>query len=123
MTLPLQRKLQDHVRGSRWPGVPQIGPVLVNGAAPDEPLERAVMEIYRSPKVAAEVTFDSEDGGIIINDAAAWDLQVPEPETGLPLDEGRWLWVLKFYTASNPMPYVWYAGTIDVLPVFPEVES
>lgn len=82
MSLPLV-KLEPHVAGDTWVGIPTIGPLLINGLQPGVAAARMrlTLTLSRSQTVAS-VEFDTEAGeGILpitIVDAATWEFTIPE---------------------------------------------
>lgn len=114
--------LPDHKRGDRWPGIPVIGPVLVNGSTPSEALARVVMTLkLKQPSGRPEKVYklDSDatdrDAPITIDNAATWAASVP-PVQEFVDEAGEWFWDMAFYDAVNSGPLTFYKGILKVNP-------
>jgi hypothetical protein len=110
--------LNDHRRGDKWPGIPSIGPVLINGAQPDDPLARVRMQFRHTTGARFRLDSDASadrDAPIVIDDAAAWEASVPEVASFLPR-AGSWSWDMEFYETGDTAPLTLYKGTLVVHP-------
>ena len=118
MSYPVKISLDSHVRGDRWPGIPTIGPVTINGVQPSSALTR-IRAQFRSPRRGV-FTLDSDDVGdrdapIIIGNATTWEASVPEVVDFLP-EVGDWSWDMEFYQAGFDGPRTFYHGILTVTP-------
>ena len=91
-------KLENHVAGDTWQGIPVIGPILINGLPPASPAERVRLTLRKVPAATgAEKIFDSGLGNITIVNAATWEASIPEvPFANFTLPEGRYEGHLEF---------------------------
>lgn len=116
MSYPVTIKdIPPHIRGDRWLGIHSIGPVLINGTAPENILTRIRMHF-----VCGNQTFrldsdsgTSPDAPIVIDDAATWEAHVDEIENFLP-SAGVWSWDMEFYEDGKTNPLTLYQGQITV---------
>lgn len=86
MSIPIVN-LADHIQGDTWPGIPVIGPILINGAQPGAAAARVQLSFTRiNTATRVVVSFDSqsETGTFPINivDAATWEFEIPEVDYG-----------------------------------------
>lgn len=113
----VQINLPDHKRGDKWPGIPVIGPVLINGSQPETPLGRIRMQFRKGREV---FSIDSNvsatcDAAVVIGDADAWSASIPDIPEFLPTS-GTWSWDMEFYQTGDDTPLTLYRGTIIVHP-------
>ncbi len=116
VTIPLP----DTKRGDKWPGVPTIGPILINGAQPTAELARIRMT-FRKGK--STFTLDSDpaatpDAPIVISNATTWAANIPAVQSFLP-EAGSWSWDMEFFSAGDSNPLTFYQGVIIVHPDVP----
>lgn len=110
--------LEDKVRGDTWPGIPQCGPISVDGAAPSSALSSVAMTFRRIPSdVAPAYTLVSGTPGVgqgqlTILDAARWTFMAPQQ--GLPLPMGRWHFDVQYTDAAGHILTL-MIGTIRVV--------
>lgn len=108
--------LADHKRGDKWPGIPTIGPILVNGSQPATTLDRIRAQFVHPSGLV--YTLDSEvdpapDAEITITNAVTWAATVPEVQDFLQLS-GDWQWDMEFWETGDDSPVTFYKGTITV---------
>ena len=108
--------LADHKRGDKWPGIPVIGPVIINEAQPADTLARIRAQFVHSSGLV--YTMDSDeaenpDHAITIDDAVTWEAHVAESMDFLPL-AGDWSWDMEFYAGTDTAPITLYSGIITV---------
>lgn len=106
--------LSDHKRGDKWPGIPSIGPVLINGAQPASALARIRAQFRRGAQVFTLDSNGTGDALITILDAATWEATVPAIAQFLPT-AGIWAWDMEFYATGEATPLTLYKGSIGVL--------
>lgn len=107
--------LPDHKRGDKWPGIPAIGPVIINGSQPAQQLVRVRMQFRKG---SAVYTLDSDhsttpDAPVTITNATTWAASIPAVQAFLPT-AGLWTWDMEFYQAGDTAPLTLYRGTITV---------
>lgn len=108
--------LADHKRGDRWPGIPSIGPVVINGSQPAATLARIRMQFRHSTGSVFCLDSDaatSPDAPIVIDNATTWAAHVAEVQSFLPL-VGRWDWDMEFYETGSTGPLTLYRGQLTV---------
>lgn len=81
MSLPIVQ-LEDHTEGDTWDGIPVIGPIIINEAAPGVAAARVRLRFKRVPYGAGgEIAFDSDtvEGAhpITIVNPDTWEFLVP----------------------------------------------
>jgi hypothetical protein len=107
--------LPDHKRGDRWPGVAQIGPILIDEATPANNLTRIRMQ-FRRVRGSGVFTIDTQgtpDAPAIIDDPEEWTAHIPEIQSFLP-EAGAWQWDMEFYEQGKAAPLTLYKGVITV---------
>jgi hypothetical protein len=106
--------LPDHKRGDWWPGIPQIGPIIINGAAAadffDAPLERVRWHFRQGQET---FRMDSSEAAepdhlITIDGAATWEASIADSSSYLP-SAGRWDFDIEFFPTGKP-PITLYRG-------------
>lgn len=110
--------LPDYKVGDRWPGVPVIGPITINGVQPENALTRIRMHFVHPSGRRYRLDSDAgaeRDAPITITNATTWQAQIPEIQNFLPLDE-TWSWDMEFYEEGNTGPLTFYEGSINVTP-------
>lgn len=108
-------QLADHKLGDRWPGIPVIGPVLINGFQPEDELARVRMHFVRPGRTfRCDSTISSKTNApIIITNGVTWEAVVPPVEKFLSVN-GDWAWDMEFYAADNESPLTLYKGVLKV---------
>ena len=113
MAAPGQLNLEPIVRGDTWDGIPKIV-FEINGSPPPNDLAFVRMQFRQEPESnPAGASLDSDGNGIVINDAATWDITISPTKLGLTA--GKWLWDVET-TDSTGEVKTYLAGTIEVLP-------
>jgi hypothetical protein len=88
------------LRGDSWKGIPLIR-IRVNGAAPAEAVASAKIQFKRREDDATPAyELSTASGGIVIDDATAWEFRVP-PVLDFPLATGQWYYSFKTESASG----------------------
>jgi type 1 fimbria pilin len=87
MARPASITLTPIVEENTWDGLTVSW--TSDGTAFADPLASVIMEFKDAQDVAAQ-TLDSADGGIVIDDANAWEITIPA--TILTLSAGVWKW-------------------------------
>lgn len=109
--------LLPHKRGDKWVGIPQIGPVLVNGQTPAGKLTRIHCKFVHTPSdsvfVLDSVAENSPDAPIVITNEDTWAANVPEVQEFLPV-AGEWFWDMEFYEEGDTSPLTFYKGKLTV---------
>lgn len=99
------------VEGDTWTGVPSLR-VRVNDAAPPSALALVRLQVRRRHDDAvAMLSLTSADGGIVIGDAAEWELSIPPRQ--IALAAGRYVYDLEFTDAAGTVK-TYLAGTMVV---------
>ena len=114
----------DYKVGDWWPGIPEIGPVVIDGEPAADyfggPLTRLrlVAKNDRDTYVLDSDETQPRDGAIVIDDAEAWEASVA---AGTPFltTPGGWVYELKFWADTIPDGLTLYRGTI---PAHPNIE-
>jgi hypothetical protein len=111
--------LPTHKRGDEWPGIPVIGPIIIDGTTPAEELTRIRCHfVCRStPALVYRLDTDTEaepDAPIIIDDAVNWEAHVPPIYTGFLSESGEWEWDMEFYRDGRTVPITLYKGVLTV---------
>lgn len=108
-----------HNRGDLWEdGYRSFGPVLIDGVAPSLPALYCRMQ-FRQRKADTfgyelNTSPGSNQGTIIISDAAAYIFEIPAQT--LPLEAGVWDWDFEVYTTvghTDP-PRTFWRGSVKV---------
>lgn len=104
--------LPSVTEGDTWRGVPALR-VRVNGAPPSQPLALVRMQIRRRAEDAAALVslHSGAGGGIVIGDAADWDVSIPPRVLDLPA--GRYVHDIEFTDAAGTVS-TYLAGGIAV---------
>lgn len=108
--------LPPHRRGDWWQGITSIGPILVDGETPLNPLTRIRMQFRK--RSGDVYTFDSDssalpDSPITITDANSWVATIPPVEKFMQV-AGTWDWDMEFYSESFPPLLTFYKGSLEV---------
>lgn len=108
--------LPDHKAGDGWPGIAAIGPVIINGTQPDNPLERIRMQ-FRGPG-GVVFKFDSDasatrDAPITIDNATTWEASVAAVSDFLT-EPGSYDWDMEFHQTGAFGPWTLYKGKLTV---------
>jgi hypothetical protein len=84
--------LDPVVEGDTWPGIPGIGPVTINTEPPAYAADQARLHFRRvNATTTTGIDLSTETGGIVIVDAATWELSVPPvPYPQFSLTQGNW---------------------------------
>jgi hypothetical protein len=108
--------LPTHKRGDRWPGL-TLGPVLFDGVAPTDPLDRVRMHFTNG---TTRYRLDSDgtstparDNAIQITNASTWEATTGEIETGFLPTAGSWNFDIEFWVAGEG-PRTLVSGSIFV---------
>jgi hypothetical protein len=109
--------LPEHVRGDRWVGITQIGPVLINGAQPAATLARVRMHLAHQA-TGAVFTLDTDpsadpDAPITITNATTWVAVIPEVQEFVE-KAGQWIWDMEFHQTGSAGPLTLYSGVLQV---------
>lgn len=107
--------LPDHKRGDLWPGIPLIGPVVINEATPALSLSRIRMTLRKGGSV---FIIDSESNATrnapaVITDATHWQAEIPEIGDFVQA-AGDWKWDMEFWESGKTAPITCYQGTLTV---------
>ena len=106
--------LPEHKRGDRWPGIPIIGPVLVNALTPAGALERVRMTLRHPSGALYQIDSNAgADAPVTLTDAAAWQAAIPVVQDFVAL-AGKWSWDMEFWEAGNTSPQTFYQGVLTV---------
>lgn len=118
MSTPVTVTLADHTRGDKWREITAIGPMIVNGVQPDQPLARVRMQ-FVSRENQKRYIIDSDPSqfrnapAVIVN-ATTWEADIPEIQDFLPT-YGIWDWDMEFYAGTDTSPRTFYKGFFTVL--------
>lgn len=118
MPTPGQLTLDPQVRGDNWLGIPNIGPVTIDGVQPAQPAVAATMTFRRmlTSLVYGYTLRNSPgagEGTIQIVNADYWIFKVPAQL--LPLQDGPWFWDFQI-TPQGGLPVTYLQGTVLILP-------
>jgi hypothetical protein len=94
--LPARWNLPSAVAGDTFPGTGAIT-ILVNGEAPPSALESVAMTFSGT----APLVLSSANGGLVVDDAAAWTFHIPESE--IPLSPGVHTYELQTTSAAGQL--------------------
>lgn len=96
---------------SKWDGIEAIGPVTINGIAPEETALAAELVLRHELPGICPITLTTENGGVVIADAVSWYFYVPAQ--ALHVIPGPWRWKFRVTTDSGTKTY--YEGVLPVL--------
>lgn len=102
--------------GCRWGGIPNLGPLLIDGAQPVVTLARVAILMKNGSE---SYTLDSDagqspDAPITITNATTWTITVPAVETGYLPKVGTWNFEIYTYgTGQGKENYI--KGTQEVM--------
>ena len=113
---PVSSLAPHYLSGGPWQGIESIGPVTVNGSPMPSSAVSVTMEFSRTADFCEDSilkTLTSDDGEIIIQDAALWLFEVPDQP--LVIAPGMWYWMVRV-TAADGSVTVIYVGSLIVYP-------
>lgn len=114
MPAPGQLSLPPFTEGNTWPGIPLITVQLEDTSPPAVPIAGVRMYFRRFPQEQIPaVKLHSDGGGIIIQDANAWEVVIPAID--LPkLKVGKWYFDIEF-TRTDGVVQTFITGDTEVL--------
>lgn len=111
----LNRAFALHEGDHFW-GVPEFV-ITINGAAPENEVESAVLQFRPFPLAADDETvllsWTSAEEEIVIEDAADWEFSIPKQ--ALPLAAGKYTWAFQA-TDSDDVVQTYVMGEIEIKP-------
>tara|TARA_R110000803_G_scaffold59101_3_gene117452 strand:- start:2143 stop:2529 length:387 start_codon:yes stop_codon:yes gene_type:complete len=110
--------LPAYRRGNAFPGIYQIGPVVVDDATPALSLARIRCH-FKNRNGTLVFAFDSDasaspDAPISIDDANTWQASIAPPSAFIT-SLGVFDWDMEFYSTGLALPQTFYKGSILVL--------
>jgi hypothetical protein len=108
--------LSDHKLGDPWPGIPSIGPIVINDATPDGLLTRIRVQFRQGGHVFTLDSDESEDrdSPITITNAATWLALIP-PVQNFVTRSGEWDFDIQYFKAGSKFRTL-HMGTLTVHP-------